>query len=164
MTIVKKYEMKATEIGGKMGIEMSGEGTLTFDAKAGLPKKMDYKGMMTISQSNVSVKCPITLTYEQTDGKPVAPPAIAGAPTKPASSGSTPATPSASPQPRPSIARPTRAAKPDAEFVPVASRGGKLSVAPAASKGERLPIWPLTATCNLPGPRAAGPCNGSRPI
>lgn len=128
--ITKKYEMKAQEAGGKMGIELNGEGTLTFDAKAGQPKKMDYKGTMNISQGQVSVKFPVTLKYEQTDGQPAPPPAkVASQPQRSES-------PAARPRPFPSRLAP---AAPDKEFVPVASKGGKLSVRASGVGGQSTP-------------------------
>jgi hypothetical protein len=131
VTIVKRFEMKAQETGGKMALAMTGEGKLTFHAKLGLPKQMDYRGTIEVSQGNVSVKFPFTLTYEQTDGKPpAAPPAVAnGAP--PAAATPTPSTPE---QP----ARPAPAA-PDKAFVPVASRAGKLAVRASGIEGKKTP-------------------------
>ena len=134
VTIVKKYEMKAQEPGGKMSLKMSGQGKLTFDAKVGLPEKMDYQGTIEISQGNVSVKFPVTLAYEQTDGKTSPEPA--------AVVGTLPPAPALSPRPRRVALRRVprgRLCGPDKEFVPVASQGGKLAVRASGIEGNKTP-------------------------
>ena len=159
VTIVKKYEMKAQEPGGKMSLKMSGQGKLTFDAKVGLPKKMDYQGTIEISQGNVSVKFPVTLAYEQTDGK-TAPEPAAVAGTLPPCAG-----PSASGPARVAAARPARPAPavPDKEFVPVASQGGKLAVRASGIEGNKTPDLAFDGDKKTAWGAAAGPFNGSRP-
>ncbi|MFO0969398.1 MAG: hypothetical protein U0793_27900 [Gemmataceae bacterium] len=47
VTINKKYVMRTRhEVGGKPYLEFEGEGPITFDAKAGVPRAMEFKGTL----------------------------------------------------------------------------------------------------------------------
>jgi len=81
--IKKQYELKTQETaGGAARLQMIGEGQITFDVKAGVPKAMEFKATMSENTANKTVRTPIKVTYKLLEGeelqqalKPPPPPA-----------------------------------------------------------------------------------------
>ncbi len=77
----KKYELKTQDIvGGQPRMQLTGEGTITFDTALGLPRAMEFKGTFVESTENTTTRTPLTLAYKLVEGtdkdKALAPPAV----------------------------------------------------------------------------------------
>jgi hypothetical protein len=67
--VVKTYELKTLiTVGGQPKFEIKGEGTNTFDVKAGLFRELAFTGSITEHSDNVTVRVPITLTVKLLEG------------------------------------------------------------------------------------------------
>jgi HEAT repeat protein len=68
--IRKRYEFKTLQKPGTPPLaQVTGEGTLTFDQKLGVPVKMEYKATVVRSANNVSLTIPVSLTWNRVDQK-----------------------------------------------------------------------------------------------
>jgi S1-C subfamily serine protease len=68
--IRKVYEMATTEmVGNSPLLKMSGDGTIHFDVKLGIPVAMNYKLMVVEVAGNGSVKIPITVSCKLLEGR-----------------------------------------------------------------------------------------------
>jgi hypothetical protein len=66
----KTYELKTLiTVGGQPKFEIKGEGTNTFDLKAGLFRELAFTGSITENSDNVTVRVPITLTVKLLEGE-----------------------------------------------------------------------------------------------
>jgi hypothetical protein len=64
--INKKYELKTDEIvNGAPRLQQTGDGTITFDTKAGVPREMNFKFLMVSNENNVTLRVPVTLKYHR---------------------------------------------------------------------------------------------------
>jgi len=91
--VKKSYELKTlATVGGQPKFEIKGEGTNTFDMKAGLFRELVFTGSITENSDNVTVRVPITLSVKLLTGEALVaalkPPAPLPKPeTKPVSAG-----------------------------------------------------------------------------
>lgn len=70
VSIKKTYELKTLiTVGGQPKFEIKGEGTNTFDVKAGLFRELAFTGSITEHSDNVTVRVPITLTVKLLEGE-----------------------------------------------------------------------------------------------
>jgi hypothetical protein len=66
--INKKYVLKTRhEVDGKPYLEFEGEGPITFDKKAGIPRAMEFKGVLRSASRNSDL--PITVSYKLLEGE-----------------------------------------------------------------------------------------------
>src|SRR5262249_7354531 len=65
VTIQKRYEMKVDAAGANPALNLTFEGSITFDVKAGLPRAIDFKGAYTDGVR----RWPITVTYRLLEGE-----------------------------------------------------------------------------------------------
>lgn len=71
--VKKTYELKThITVGGQPKVEIKGEGTNTFDVKAGLFRELAFTGSITESSDNVIVRVPITLSVKLLEGEALA--------------------------------------------------------------------------------------------
>jgi hypothetical protein len=70
VSIKKTYELKTLiTVGGQPKFEIKGEGTNTFDVKAGLFRELLFTGSITENSDNVTVRVPITLSVKLLEGE-----------------------------------------------------------------------------------------------
>ncbi len=68
--VKKTYELKTfATVGGQPKFEIKGEGTNTFDLKAGLFRELLFTGSILENSENVTVRVPITLTVKLLEGE-----------------------------------------------------------------------------------------------
>jgi hypothetical protein len=68
VVINKKYILKTRqEENGKAHLEFQGEGSINFDAKLGVPRSMEFKGVL--KGSSRSSEVPITVSYKLLEGE-----------------------------------------------------------------------------------------------
>lgn len=68
--IKKTYELKTlATVGGQPKFEIKGEGTNTFDLKAGMLRELAFTGTMVENSDNVTVRVPITLSVKLLEGE-----------------------------------------------------------------------------------------------
>lgn len=71
--VKKTYELKTLiTVNGQPKFEIKGEGTNTFDVKAGLFRELLFTGSITENSDNVTVRVPITLTVKLLEGEALA--------------------------------------------------------------------------------------------
>jgi len=93
VTIKKRYELKAlVKSGGAPPLEMTGEGEIVFNKRAGFPESMRYTATLSRSVDNVTLRIPLTVTYRKADPSESAQTAKA-APSQPSGGTPKPATP-----------------------------------------------------------------------
>lgn len=80
--IKKEFDLEARDHdGGEPRIKLTGSGVFDFDAKAGIPRSMDYSATLVENELGKTTKLPIKLTYHLTDERgPINPPANAAGP------------------------------------------------------------------------------------
>ena len=62
--IQKRYDLQTQEqVGGQPRMQLTGEGTITFDTTLGLPRTMEFKGVFTEISTNTTRRTPLTLSY-----------------------------------------------------------------------------------------------------
>lgn len=67
--ILESYELKTEEMTqGKPRMELTGNGTITFDTSLGLPRAMEFKGVFTETTENTTRLTPVTLQYHLLEG------------------------------------------------------------------------------------------------
>ncbi|MSU26562.1 MAG: hypothetical protein CK546_02830 [Pedosphaera sp.] len=87
--VKKTYELKTfATVGGQPKFEIKGEGTNTFDVKAGLFRELLFTGSILENSENVTVRVPITMTVKLLEGEALTaalkpPPPLATPETKP---------------------------------------------------------------------------------
>jgi hypothetical protein len=88
LVLHKKYELKTdTKDGDQPYLQLTGEGDITFDLKEGVPQEMSYKGTVSVNQTNITLRIPLTVSYKRLTAeemKPAAKPEVAGTPNQPA--------------------------------------------------------------------------------
>ena len=68
--INKTYEMTVPAAAGQTdSLTLTGSGVITFDAKNGLPKAIEFGGTFNISVKNVQVRLPFTVNYRLIEGE-----------------------------------------------------------------------------------------------
>jgi hypothetical protein len=70
--IKKTYELKMDPKGKDPQIEMAGTTEIVFDAGTGMIKSGEFKGAITVSEKNVTVKIPVTASYRLMTAEEVA--------------------------------------------------------------------------------------------
>jgi len=71
--VKKTYELKTLiTVGGQPKFEIKGEGTNTFDVKAGLFRELAFTGSITEHSDNIMVRVPITLSVKLLEGAALA--------------------------------------------------------------------------------------------
>ncbi|MFO0842749.1 MAG: trypsin-like peptidase domain-containing protein [Gemmataceae bacterium] len=92
VTIHKRYELKADAVGGSAGLQMTGEGQVTFDTKNGYPRGVEFRATLVQTTGNTTRRQPVVVSYKLLEGeqreKAVNPPAPP--PLKPATEGDLP--------------------------------------------------------------------------
>jgi hypothetical protein len=68
VTIQKRYELKADATATSQGLNLSGDATITFDTKDGLPRAVEFKGSYTVSSVNKTLRVPLTVSYKLIEG------------------------------------------------------------------------------------------------
>jgi HEAT repeat protein len=70
ISISKKYELKTDEkVGNDPTLLMTGEGTLTFDIKRGVPVAFNFQAKVTHNSPNVTLRIPITVACRLLEGE-----------------------------------------------------------------------------------------------
>ena len=70
VAIQKTYELKSDEMtGDKPRLLMTGQGTITFDTKAGVPLALEYKATITENVENASVDIPVEVSCKLLEGE-----------------------------------------------------------------------------------------------
>jgi HEAT repeat protein len=70
ISVSKKYELKTDEkVGSEPALLMTGEGTLTFDVKRGVPVTFDFQAKVTHNTPNVTLRIPITVACRLLEGE-----------------------------------------------------------------------------------------------
>jgi hypothetical protein len=65
----KRYELKSEAVPGfPPRVQLTGEGPITFDVKAGMPKALEFKGVLTAATAHPPTRIPFTLTYRLLEG------------------------------------------------------------------------------------------------
>jgi hypothetical protein len=68
--IKKQMEVKTQQmVGDSPRLQMTGEGTIVFDTKLGVPRAMEFRQTLTEVEENLTRKTPMTLTYKLLEGK-----------------------------------------------------------------------------------------------
>lgn len=68
--VKKTYELKTfATVGGQPKFEIKGEGTNTFDVKAGMFRELVFTGSILENSENVTVRVPITMTVKLLEGE-----------------------------------------------------------------------------------------------
>ncbi len=68
--IQKHYELKTQEsLAGEPRMQLTGDGTITFDSTLGLPRSMEFNGVFTETTTNTTLRTPITLSYHLLEGQ-----------------------------------------------------------------------------------------------
>src|SRR5262249_6570449 len=67
-TVQKRYEMKAPAAGTSAALDLSGDATITFDAKDGFPRAVEFKGSYTESTTNTTKRVPLTVSCKLVEG------------------------------------------------------------------------------------------------
>ncbi len=66
VTIKKRYELKPLVKSGQAPpLEMVGQGEIVFNKKTGLPESMQYRATLSRTAENVTLRIPLTVTYER---------------------------------------------------------------------------------------------------
>ncbi len=66
--ITKKYELRTADtIGDEPRLLLAGEGSLSFDRKAGVMKGLEFKGTLRQSTANLTHRIPLRVTYRLVD-------------------------------------------------------------------------------------------------
>ncbi len=66
--IKKKFELKTIQADqGAPRIQLEGQGEIAFDTAVGAVKSCDYQGTLTLSEKNVTVRVPLTISYRLLD-------------------------------------------------------------------------------------------------
>jgi len=70
LTIRKRYEFKTLQKPGTPTLaHVTGEGTITFDQRLGVPVKLEYRATVVRSVGNITVTIPVTLNWNRLDQK-----------------------------------------------------------------------------------------------
>jgi HEAT repeat protein len=70
ISISKKYELKTDEkVGNEPTLLMTGEGTLTFDIKRGVPVTFDFQAKVSHKTPHVTIRIPITVACRLVEGE-----------------------------------------------------------------------------------------------
>lgn len=70
--IKKTYELKTDPKGKEPNIEMTGTTEMVFDGSAGLIKSGEFKGQISVTEKNVTVRIPVTASYRLMTAEEVA--------------------------------------------------------------------------------------------
>jgi HEAT repeat protein len=85
VSIAKTYELSTDEkVGDEPRVLMTGQGTITFDVKAGVPTAMEFKARVTENADNITLRIPIEVSCKLLEGQerehamrfPVIPPLV----------------------------------------------------------------------------------------
>jgi S1-C subfamily serine protease len=68
VTINKRYELRANAAGASPGLNMTGDGQITFDMKEGLPRAVSFKATLTVTSANTTRRIPISVSYKLLQG------------------------------------------------------------------------------------------------
>jgi S1-C subfamily serine protease len=68
LTILKQYEMNVPAAGTSPAMKLAGKGEIRFDTRAGMPREIDYKATLTLTDTNSTVRVPVTVTYTLIEG------------------------------------------------------------------------------------------------
>jgi len=70
--IKKKYEFRTLESSDDPYLSIQGSGTLTFDKRLGMPRRLEFRSTYVRNSENVSLRIPMNLAYELRDPAEVA--------------------------------------------------------------------------------------------
>ena len=64
LEIIKNYQLITLHDEGQpVYLEVKGSGTITWDKKLGMPRKMEFKAKVNLTKEQITLRLPVTMTY-----------------------------------------------------------------------------------------------------